>query len=72
MTLRQTLQQMISEGTSTKLTKGNDILEPDVLLATLSEPLLERHVYMQPGLYIAEINEGGYLGRVLFRFARDN
>ena len=69
LTLRETLQKMVTEDGSTKLTKGQDILEPAVLLATLSDPLLDRYVYMQPGLYIAEINEGGYLGRVLFRFA---
>ena len=68
MTLRETLQKMVAENGSTRLTKGKDIVEPAVLLDTLSDPLLDRYVYMQPGLYIAEINEGGYLGRVLFRF----
>ena len=46
--------------------------DPDILLETLSDHVLERPVYLQPGLYIAEISESGYLGQVLFRFAQSN
>jgi hypothetical protein len=28
---------------------------------------LDRQAYFQPGLYIAEINDRGYLGHVLYR-----
>jgi hypothetical protein len=37
------------------------------LLESLSEPMLNRQAHFQPGLYIAEINNGGYLGSVLFK-----
>jgi len=37
-------------------------------LNSLSEKKLKTRAFLQPGLYIAEINEGGYLGTVLFRF----
>lgn len=72
MTLRETLQKIVHDGNSLKLIKGNDIIEPDILLETLSDHVLERPVYMQTGLYIAEINESGYLGQVLFRFAQSS
>jgi len=39
----------------------------DDLLKRLSEPMLNREAHLQPGLYIAEINNGGYLGSVLFK-----
>ena len=29
--------------------------------------MLKRAAYFQPGMYIAEINEGGYLGTVLYK-----
>jgi hypothetical protein len=29
--------------------------------------MLKRQAYLQPGLYIALINDGGYLGEVLYR-----
>ena len=41
------------------------------LLQTLSNPMLATQAHMQPGLYIAEINPDGYLGRVLLRFERN-
>ncbi len=36
----------------------------------LSPLRLRTAAYLQPGLYIAEISPGGYLGRVLFRLHR--
>jgi hypothetical protein len=41
--------------------------EAEVLLEELPEPRLKTQVHMQAGLYIAEINGDGYLGRVLYR-----
>jgi len=29
--------------------------------------MLSRRAYFQPGMYIALINDGGYLGEVLYR-----
>jgi len=32
-----------------------------------SEPMLKRTAHIQSGLYIAEINDKGYLGQVLYK-----
>jgi hypothetical protein len=29
--------------------------------------MLKKQAYFQPGLYIAEINDAGYLGHILYR-----
>ena len=68
MTLRETLQKMVDEGNPAKLSYGQKITVANELLSTLSEPMLNRKAHLQPGLYIAEINEGGYLGQVLVKF----
>jgi len=69
MILREILQQMVDEGNTAKLTSGNGALEAATLLKTLSEPMLNRRAHLQPGLYIAELDDRGYLGRVLLRFS---
>jgi hypothetical protein len=68
MKLREILQKIVDDGNLVKLNYGDGVTDAHTLLKTLSEPRLEGQAYMQPGLYIAEINEKGYLGRVLFRF----
>lgn len=68
MTLRETLQKMVDEGNPAKLSYGQKVSVADELLSTLSEPMLNRKAHLQPGLYIAEINDGGYLGQVLLKF----
>ena len=70
MTLRETLQKIVDDGNTAKLVSGQDIVEPGDLLTTLSDPMLNRPAHLQPGLYIAEINEGGYLGKVLYKFSK--
>ena len=47
--------------------RSNNDWEADALLANLSAPMLKRRAYMQAGLYIAEVNEAGYLGTVLYK-----
>lgn len=37
------------------------------LLDKLTEPMLKRKAYMQSGLYIAAVDDKGYLGDVLYR-----
>jgi hypothetical protein len=32
--------------------------------------MLKRQAHIQPGLYIAEINDSGFLGQVLFKIKR--
>ena len=69
MTLRDILQNMAVENGATKLCHDKEVFEVNGLLETLPDPVLNRQAYLQPGLYIAEINESGYLGDVLLRFA---
>ena len=68
MTLRDILQKMAIEDHAIKLSHNDEIFDLNGLLETLPEPVLNRQAFLQPGLYIAEINEGGYLGEVLLRF----
>ena len=72
MTLRNILQKMVVENDATKLSHDNEIFDLNGLLETLPEPVLNRQAYLQPGLYIAEVNENGYLGEVILRFANHN
>ena len=71
MTLREILQKLQNEGNQNNLSNGNGATKPEMLLKSLSDRMLARQAYLQPGLYIAEINENGYLGQVLFRFVKD-
>ena len=71
MTLRDILQQMVDEKNTSMLSSGNGATDAGTLLQTLSNPMLAAQAHMQPGLYIAEINPDGYLGRVLLRFERN-
>ncbi len=70
MILRDILQQIVDEGNTAEMSNGNGATEAVTLLKTLSEPMLNRQAHLQPGLYIAELDENGYLGRVLLRFTQ--
>jgi hypothetical protein len=67
MSLRDVLNKLVQNKTPIMLNDGSKDWEASDLLETLSEPMLRRDAYMQPGLYIAEINSGGYLGQVLYK-----
>ena len=67
MYLRELLNKLIEEKVPVLLNDGTKDWEAHTLLSNLSEPMLKRNVYMQPGLYIAEISPAGYLGSVLFK-----
>jgi hypothetical protein len=67
MSLKDILTKLVHDKTPILLNDGNKDWEADALLETLSEPMLKRNAYLQPGLYIAEINSGGYLGTVLYK-----
>ncbi len=69
MVLREILQKLVSEGNSASLIDGDKTSQASLLLDTLSEQMLKRQAYLQPGMYIAEINDQGYLGRVLYRLS---
>ncbi|UCC38546.1 MAG: hypothetical protein JSV96_12000 [Candidatus Aminicenantes bacterium] len=70
MSLREILEKIVEEDTQVLLSDSNKDWEASTLLENLSEPMLRRQAYMQPGLYIAEINDGGYLGTVLYKVKR--
>ena len=67
MRLREILEQMVENGTSILLSDSNRDWEVCELLENLSEMMLKQNAHHQPGLYIAEINDSGYLGQVLYR-----
>jgi len=67
MSLREILEKMVKEGDSFLLNDGHRDWEVSVLLENLSGPRLKTQAHLQPGLYIAEINDSGYLGQVLYR-----
>ena len=70
MQLKEILQKMVNDKAPVLLSDNHQDWEAISLLKSLSEPLLKRRVYLQPGMYIAEINDGGYLGRVLYKVKR--
>ncbi len=67
MSLREILEKIVEDDEQVLLNDTNKDWEACTLLENLSEPMLRRQAYMQPGLYIAEINDGGYLGTVLYK-----
>ncbi len=67
MSLKDILEKIVKEGARILLSDRSKDWEASVLLENLSEPMLKRRAHLQPGLYIAEINDSGYLGQVLYR-----
>ncbi len=67
MGLNNILEKIVVEGARILLSDKNKDWEASVLLESLSEPMLKRRAHLQPGLYIAEINDSGYLGQVLYK-----
>jgi len=67
MSLKEILEKIVEEGARILLSDRNKDWEASVLLENLSEPMLKRRAHLQPGLYIAEINDSGYLGQVLYK-----
>jgi hypothetical protein len=67
MSLKEILEKMVEDEEPILLSDNNKDWEAIALLENLSEHMLRRQAYLQPGLYIAEINDSGYLGQVLYR-----
>ena len=67
MNLKEILQKIVSENLPILLCDSDKEWEASVLLEELTEPRLKVNAHLQSGLYIAEIDHGGYLGRVLYR-----
>jgi hypothetical protein len=67
MSLKEILQAIDRDEPSTLLCERGKDWKAAELLISLSSFKLSLQVHLQPGLYIAEINPGGYLGTVLYR-----
>jgi len=67
MTLQDILTDISDKQTPILLNDGDNDWDAGDLLGELSPPMLKRAAHMQTGLYIAEINDSGYLGRILYR-----
>ena len=67
MSLKDILTKLVESDTPILLNDGSQDWDAGQLLKTLSEPRLKVAAHMQPGMYIAEINDRGYLGRILYR-----
>jgi len=70
MSLKEILQKIVEKNYPILLADSEQEWEPNALLATLTGPALKRSAHMQSGLYIAEVNEGGYMGQVLYKIKR--
>lgn len=67
MSLKEILEKIVEKQLPILLADHRQDWEANDLLATLSVPMLKRRAHFQPGMYIAEVSDGGYLGTVLFR-----
>jgi hypothetical protein len=67
MSLKDILQKLVSEKNQVLLADSQNEWQAAALLENLSETRLKTSAHLQPGLYIAEINEAGYLGQVLYK-----
>jgi hypothetical protein len=67
MVLKEILQKIIEHKDPILLCDSENNWTAEILLTTLSPIKLNRPAYFQTGLYIAEINDAGYLGRVLYK-----
>lgn len=67
MSLREILEKLVETKDPILLCDSANEYNAGSLLEKLSVPMLKRKAHMQPGLYIAEVNDAGYLGQVLFK-----
>lgn len=67
MSLRDILEKIADAGDPILLSDKDQDWKASALLDILSEPKLMMRAHFQPGLYIAAIDDGGYLGRVLYK-----
>jgi len=70
MNLKEILTGIVEKNEAVLLNDGNKDWEATDLLTELTPPMLKRQAHIQPGLYIAEINSGGYLGQVLYKLKK--
>lgn len=67
MDLREILTKLVETNEDVLLSDRTGDWEAAALLERLSAHMLKRSAHIQPGMYIAEINAGGYLGGILYR-----
>lgn len=70
MQLKDILKKFIEDDELVLLSDNGQDWTAGDLLSSLSEPVLKIEAHLQSGLYIAEINDRGYLGRVLYKIKR--
>jgi len=66
MSLKEILEKMANDDAACQLWDGSRNWQADELLGALPNTRLMTRAYLQPGLYIAEISEAGFLGRVIY------
>ena len=71
MILQEILTGLVERQEPVLLNDGSTDWEADALLEKLSQPMLKRAAYLQAGMYIAEIDNRGYLGQVLYKVRPD-
>jgi hypothetical protein len=67
MSLKEILVRIADVGDKIRLADQSGCYGPRELLESLSAARLAVRSHYQPGLYIARIDEAGYLGAVLYR-----
>ena len=67
MQLKEILQTLVENKDPVMLSNHTGDWSAGDLLESLTPFMLSKQAHLQPGLYIAEIDNGGYLGSVLFK-----
>nr|WP_319776227.1 hypothetical protein [uncultured Sphaerochaeta sp.] len=67
MNLREILEGIVKDETPILLADTDHEWNANDLLQKLSPIMLKRNAHIQPGLYIAEVSDAGYLGKVLYK-----
>ena len=70
MILKEILTKLVKNKIPIILFNSKGDWTAEDILKNLSESKLKTRSHYQPGLYIAEINESGYLGSVLYRIKK--
>ena len=68
MSLKEILQKLARDGNPKLLDNDKAAVRADELLTSLPERTLKRRAHLVMNLYIAEINDAGYMGSILYRF----
>lgn len=68
MELKEILESLVNSGNPSLFDINKKETNAAELLVKLPAVRLKRKAHLQPGMYIAEINDSGYLGSILFRF----